>query len=130
MDFNEYLKERNISPTSLEANSILEGYELAKKELFDKVKIGTTELIKLSNSDYNMLKEKGKSGERGMHLNGYVNGSAQGYHTATKQVIDKACEWVAEKIRITDYSNGVLNTFADNEAVEAMRDYLEKEFGL
>ena len=40
--------------------------------------IDSTKLIELANADYELLKEKGKEGEKVLHYNGYLDGFARG----------------------------------------------------
>lgn len=40
--------------------------------------IDSTKLIELANADYDMLKEKGKEGEKVLHYNGFLDGFARG----------------------------------------------------
>lgn len=54
--------------------------------------IDSTKLIELANADYDMLKEKGKEGEKVLHYNGYLDGFATGCNIGKKDIIDKACD--------------------------------------
>lgn len=42
--------------------------------------IDSTKLIELADADYNMLKEKGKEGEKVLHYNGFLDGFARGLY--------------------------------------------------
>lgn len=51
IDIEEYLKERNISPNSLEANSIKEGAEYMKNKIVESLDKIVTDALEFDNND-------------------------------------------------------------------------------
>lgn len=51
--------------------------------------LDSTQLIKLADADYNMLKEKGKEGEKVLHYNGFLDGFAHGWNVARRDIEER-----------------------------------------
>lgn len=65
--------------------------------------MNSTELIKAVEADYQMLKDKGKQGEKVLHQHGYLDGYGQGCSDAAnytrKKLINKACKWLEDNCK-------------------------------
>lgn len=56
--------------------------------------VNSTQLIEMSQADYEMLKETGREGEKVMHYNGYLDGFGAGVREGKKSIIAEACVWL------------------------------------
>ena len=94
-EIRQYLKERNIPITSLEANSIIEGIEWADEHPTPC----SVRMVGSQSYSKQQLREMGFA----FDLNGNVLSPNHLAKKAANYVIDKACEWLKEKNKMCMY---------------------------